>query len=54
MLSGLEGLGVRLEETVRAKGVRMVSVASSPTAVWVVPAEEDLMIAIHVERMARE
>jgi len=54
VLSGLEGLGVRLEETVRAKGVRMVSVASSPTAVWVVPAEEDLMIAIHVERMARE
>lgn len=53
VLAGLEGTGVRLGKAVLETGPRIVSAADSKTAVWVVPAEEDLMIAIHVECMAR-
>jgi acetate kinase len=35
-----------------AKGLRKISDEDSPYAVFVVPAEEDLMIALHSERMA--
>jgi acetate kinase len=35
-----------------AKGLRKVSDEDSPYSVFVVPAEEDLMIALHVQRMA--
>jgi acetate kinase len=53
VLSGLEGWGIRLGETADVSGMRRVSGDDSKTAVWVVPAEEDLMIAVHVEGMAR-
>jgi acetate kinase len=56
VLSGLEGLGIELEDAAneaKAIGVRKVSSARTRTEVWTVPAEEDLMIAIHVERMVR-
>ena len=50
VLGGLDGMGIRLEEGA-GKGMRTVSGAGSKTAVCVVPAEEDLMIAVHVARM---
>jgi acetate kinase len=34
-------------------GIQRISSKDSPTAVIVVPAREDQMIAVHVERMAR-
>ncbi len=38
--------------TVRSEGLRTISAADSTLPVYVVPAEEDLMIARHVTRMA--
>ena len=55
VLGSGEGLGVRLDAArneCAGDGLRMVSAAGSATAVFVVPAEEDLMIALHVARMA--
>jgi acetate kinase len=56
ILNGLEGLGISVSSELNdAKGValRPVSASDSVTAVLVVPAKEDWMIAVHVERMAR-
>ena len=53
ILNGLEGLGMLLDQHANGsseKGMRRVD-GRTGTPVWVVPAEEDLMIAIHVERM---
>ena len=55
ILGGLEEVGLALsEEGNRAQtyGVRRVD-DGRHVPVWVVPAEEDLMIAVHVERMMR-
>ena len=51
VLSGLEGLGLMLAEGSGAAGVRRISREESATAVWVIPAAEELMIAIHVVQM---
>jgi acetate kinase len=52
ILEGLEEMGVVLDrerdEANGGDGVRRVSAASSRVAVYVVPAEEDRMIAVHV------
>jgi acetate kinase len=56
VLRGLEGLEVALDDAAnngRGKGMRRVD-AGTKIQVWVVPAEEDLMIAEHVMRMVRE
>lgn len=50
VLIGLEGMGIVMAEPA-GKQMRNVSAAASTTAVWVVPAEEDLMIALHVREM---
>ncbi|WP_213804906.1 acetate/propionate family kinase [Granulicella sp. dw_53] len=53
ILRGLEGLGVELDHAANeahGDGVRRVS-GTFPIAVYVVPAEEDLMIAVHVAEM---
>jgi len=53
VLEGLEGVGVALSaEANRAQthGLRRVD-DGRQVPVWIVPAEEDLMIALHVERM---
>ncbi len=50
VLGGLESLGVALTED-EGSGVRRLSAADAKTAVWVIPAEEDLMIALHVNEM---
>ena len=55
VLAGMQGLGIVLDESRNvetASGVRKVSADGSGVAVYVVPAEEDLMIARHVVRMS--
>jgi acetate kinase len=56
ILGDLQDLGIsissRLNEA-KAEGLRRISKSDSRTAVFVVPAQEDLTIALHVERMAR-
>jgi acetate kinase len=56
ILNGLEGLGVSINSELNsAKGdaLRRLSASQSQTAVLVVPAKEDWMIAVHVEHIAR-
>jgi len=56
VLAGLEGLGVAIEEganSAKEKGLRRVSRPEFKTEVYVVPAEEDRMIAWHVGEMAK-
>ena len=56
ILSGLESLGVFVDSGLNAEdgeGVRRISASESKTAVFVVPAMEDLMIAVHVDRMVQ-
>jgi acetate kinase len=56
ILGGLDGLGISMNsELNEAKGeaIRRLSASDSVTQVYVVPAKEDWMIAVHVERMLR-
>ena len=56
ILSGLEKFGISMNsERNEAEGdaVRRVSASQTETAVYVVPAKEDWMIAVHVGRMAK-
>jgi acetate kinase len=53
---GLWAFGAELEIAANefsGKGLRKISEGDSRVALYVVPAEEDLMIARHVVRMAR-
>jgi acetate kinase len=56
ILGGLESLGISINSALneaRGDAIRRVSASDSVTAVLVVPAKEDWMIAVHVDRMAR-
>jgi acetate kinase len=56
ILSGMESFGISINsELNRAEGdaVRRISASDSVSMVLVVPAKEDWMIAVHVERMVR-
>lgn len=55
VLAGLEGMGIAIEmnQSTSNQDVKPVHAASSRTAVYVVTAQEDAMIAVHVEQMAR-
>lgn len=56
ILAGLRNLGVSLSSPLNeaaTPGLRRISASESNTAVFVVPAREDLMIAAHVDRMTR-
>jgi acetate kinase len=56
ILNGLEGLGVSINSELNSAkddALRRLSASQSQTAVLVVPAKEDWMIAVHVEHMAR-
>jgi acetate kinase len=56
ILEGLESCGVVLDATANAAGgdaLRRVSAPDSKLAVWVVTAQEDRMIAVHVRQMER-
>jgi acetate kinase len=55
ILSGLESFGISMNSERNEAGgdaIRRVSASDSETAVYVVPAKEDWMIALHVQRMA--
>jgi acetate kinase len=57
ILRGLESCGAVLDATANAAGgdgLRRVSAPGSKLAVWVVPAQEDRMIAVHVRQMERD
>ncbi len=56
ILGGLEGLGISINSAsneARGDAIRSVGASESVTKVLVVPAKEDWMIAVHVERMAK-
>jgi acetate kinase len=56
ILADLQYLGISISSSLneaKASGARRISASLSKTAVFVVPAQEDLMIAIHVDQMAR-
>jgi acetate kinase len=56
ILAGMDGLGISINSELNAaKGdaVRRISASDSATTVFVVPAKEDWMIAMHVHRMAQ-
>jgi len=55
ILASLERLGVVIDASRNqsaAAGIQQISTQASSTSILVVPAQEDLMIALHVERMA--
>jgi acetate kinase len=57
ILDGLAGLGVNIDAALNqaaAGGIQRISSPLSHTAVLVVPAQEDEMIAVHVERMVQQ
>jgi acetate kinase len=65
IVGGRAGLGVNLDAALNvnldraqngaaAGGIQWLSSPNSPTSVLVVPAREDQMIAVHVERMTRQ
>jgi acetate kinase len=57
ILRGLESCGVVLDTTANEAGgdeLRRVSAPHSQVAVWVVTAQEDRMIAVHVRQMERD
>jgi acetate kinase len=56
VFAGLEGLGVSVDpsrNTAKATGVWQISADNSAIKVFVIAAQEDLMIAVHVDRMVR-
>ncbi|WP_269430965.1 hypothetical protein [Silvibacterium bohemicum] len=56
ILADLQDLGISISSSLneaKASGVRRISASESKTTVFVVPAQEDLMIAMHVDQMAR-
>jgi acetate kinase len=56
ILSGLDGLGVAMNSAANSEtgeALRRIDASESKATIFVVPAEEDRMIALHVERMAR-
>ena len=55
VLTGLEIFGVRVDDernAAKGNGVRGIGASESTTSLLIVPAQEDLMIAMHVARMA--
>ena len=56
ILAGLDGLGVVVNSAANSttgEALRRIDASESKAAIFVVPAQEDRMIALHVERMAR-
>ncbi|MBB5064010.1 acetate/propionate family kinase [Granulicella mallensis] len=56
VLGGLDAMGILINFPLNAgkpTGLQRISASQSKTEIFVVPAQEDLMIAVHVDRMAR-
>jgi acetate kinase len=57
ILGNLEGLGIHIDEVRNhsaGTGIQRISTSASGTAVFIIPAQEDLMIAVHVSDMAQQ
>jgi acetate kinase len=57
ILAGCEGVGFVIDKSLNEKktsGLRKISAANSATGIFVVPTQEDLMIARHVDRLERQ
>jgi acetate kinase len=57
VLYGLEDFGISLDYAANGragKGMQRIDTRRAPTSLWIVPAEEDLTIALHVQRMAQQ
>jgi acetate kinase len=57
IVGGLVRLGIDIDVSLNqsaASGIQRISTPVSSTAVFIVPAQEDLMIAVHVQRMAQQ
>ncbi len=57
ILSGMEAAGVTLDTAANqgsGEQLRRVSSAGAPVTVWVIPAQEDRMIAVHVSQMDQQ
>jgi acetate kinase len=57
ILRGIEGYGVALDpvaNVARGDELRRVSAVDSQVVIWVIPAREDRMIAVHVSQMERD
>jgi len=55
VLTGLQAMGIKLDDSLNSnmtKGMQKIHATGSTTQVFIVPAQEDLMIARHVSRMA--
>ncbi|MEO6816350.1 MAG: acetate/propionate family kinase [Edaphobacter sp.] len=55
ILTGLEGMGISINSSLneeKVDGIARLSASESKTEVFVIPSQEDLMIAVHVDRMA--
>ena len=55
-VTGLQPLGISINSALnqqKTNGLRAISASDSLTILFVIPAEEDLMIAMHVDRLAR-
>ena len=53
---GLAGIGISIDSALNmgpGSGLRRISASESGTVIFVVPSQEDLMIATHVDRMSR-
>lgn len=44
-------LGIEIDEEANAEGRRLISTRKSPVAVWVIPTNEELMLARHTRRL---
>jgi len=56
VLGDLRGIGISIDASLNqtgASGMRQINSSESVTSVFVIPAQEDRMIAVHVDRMAR-
>jgi acetate kinase len=56
VLAHLQGVGISVDASLneaKERGVRRISTPESRAAVYVIPAEEDLMIAQHVNHLTR-
>ena len=57
ILYGMEAAGVTLDTAANQESsdrIRRVSSAYTPVTVWVIPAQEDRMIAVHVSQMQQQ
>jgi acetate kinase len=46
-----EWLGVEMDEEANQRGAQLISTMESPVSVWVVPTDEEMMIAKHTREV---